>query len=60
FLPRDEETSKALASFKQDFYRVNTTDKYCDKSEKQTLDCVHQDRAMVVLSSAGQGVTERP
>ncbi|CAE7710257.1 PARP11 [Symbiodinium sp. CCMP2456] len=60
FLPRDTETATALARFKEDFYRSNTTDKYQDKSEKQTLTCAHADHAMVVLSSAGQGVTERP
>ncbi|CAE7213968.1 PARP11, partial [Symbiodinium necroappetens] len=60
FLPRDTETATALARFKEDFYRSNTTDKYQDKSEKQTLTCAHANHAMVVLSSEGQGVTERP
>ncbi|CAE7882342.1 PARP11, partial [Symbiodinium microadriaticum] len=60
FLPRDTETATALARFKEDFYRSNTTDKYQDKSETQTLTCAHANHAMVVLSSEGQGVTERP
>ena len=60
FMPRDAETTAALARFKEDFYRSNTTDQFQDKSEKQSLDCIHIDRAMVVLSSAGQAVTERP
>mmetsp|Transcript_37817 Transcript_37817/g.87547 ORF Transcript_37817/g.87547 Transcript_37817/m.87547 type:complete len:628 (-) Transcript_37817:184-2067(-) len=60
FLPRDADTASYFTTFREEFYARNSRDEHQDISEKHELSCTHNLHAMVVLSSRGTDVADRP